>query len=195
MSNISFDGVPSFIARCGATIEKFTLGGSTLDDTQFMACLSDMPRLRHLRVREHETDPQFTDEVWESLTWRPDSQSPLIPGLERLNLDAAGDFSHKAVARMLESRVQTADSPADFVQKLKTVEFEIRRNLSRSACRRLTAFGEFGLDIDLEVMFEEGEEYGSEASDAENEEPDEVTVRTEMFRGEISLTTQLCIAY
>jgi hypothetical protein len=96
---------------------------------------------------------------------------------------------------MLESRVQTSDSPAEFVQKLKTVELVIQRNLSRSACRRLTAFGEFGLDIDLEVMFEEGEEYGSEASDAENEEPDELTVRTEMFRGEISLTTQLCVAY
>jgi hypothetical protein len=167
-SNVSFRGLPSFIARSGATIENFTLGSSSFDDTQFMASLTEMPRLRHLYVLEHGTGTQFTDAVWGSLT--SNSPSPLVPNLESLRLEGAIGFSHKSVVRMLESRVRTADSPVDFVPKLKVVNLIISRNMSGSACSRLMEFEKFGLEISVNVYpYSEEEEDGSEASDAESE--------------------------
>ncbi|KAJ7349163.1 hypothetical protein DFH08DRAFT_864588 [Mycena albidolilacea] len=167
-SNISLRGLPSFIARSGATIENFTLDSSSFDDTQFMASLTEMPRLRRLCVLEHGTGTQFTDAVWGSLT--SNSPSPLVPDLESLRLEGATGFSHKSVVRMLESRVRTADSPADFVPKLKVVSITIFRNMSQSALSRLMEFEKFGLEIGVDVYsYNEEEEDGSEASDAESE--------------------------
>ncbi|KAJ6520525.1 hypothetical protein C8R45DRAFT_955487 [Mycena sanguinolenta] len=162
-----------FTARSGATIENFTVEGSNLDDAQFMACLANMPRLRNLKIEELEIDgvpPQFTDEVWKSLTWRP-SASPLVPNLESLHLDGGRAFGHKALVRMLESRVRTPNSPGDFAPKLKTMKLIIWRKMNSSAVRRVHAFAKFDLDITLDINFHQEAETGSEASGGE--EPDE----------------------
>ncbi|KAJ7349119.1 hypothetical protein DFH08DRAFT_998659 [Mycena albidolilacea] len=152
-------GLPSFIARSGATIQNFSLSGTTLNDTEFMACLSGMPQLRHLDVSEFSSS-QFTNEVWESLTWRPDSPSPLIPDLESLHFAGGNNCSHEAVAQMLESRVRS-DKPS-----LKTVYLSFFRNASDSVWERFVAFQKLGLNITLDMTFAESDE-GSEISDAE----------------------------
>ena len=146
-----------------------------MDVTRFMACLTNMPRLRCLKVSEHGGRAQFTDDVWDFLTWTPDS-SPLLTELESLDLAGGRDFSHKAIVRMLESRVP---SRADFVSKLKTVDLSIWRKMSDSAYQRLIAFTKSGLDVHLDTMYEEEEESGSEASDAESEELDESDAEVE----------------
>ncbi|KAF7359267.1 hypothetical protein MSAN_01269000 [Mycena sanguinolenta] len=160
----SFHDIPSFLARSGAVIQNFALSGCNMDDTRFTACLRTMPGLRRLNISEDGACAQFTDLVWESLTWTADSP-PLLPNLESLRLVGGYGFSHKAAVRMLESRAQ---SRAGFVPKLKTITLSIWRKMSGSACRRLTALTKFGLHIDLDTMFEEDDESGSEASDAEN---------------------------
>jgi hypothetical protein len=152
-------GLPSFIARSGATIQNFTLSGPTLNDTEFTACLSGMPQLRHLDVAEFSSS-QFTNEVWESLTWRPDSPSPLIPDLESLHFVGGNNCSHKAVAQMLKSRVRS-DKPS-----LKKVYLAFFRNASDSVWERFIAFQKLGLNITLDMTFAESDE-GSEISDAE----------------------------
>jgi hypothetical protein len=164
----SFHGLPSFITRSGATIENFTLDGSSLDDTQFMASLTAMPRLRRLAVVEYG-GTQFTDEVWESLTERPNLPPPLVPNLETLRLEGAKGFSHKSLLWMLETRVRTTGSPADFLPKLKVVDLSIFRNMSESAQMRLMEFKKFGLEISIDVSCDEEDEEGSEASDVESE--------------------------
>ncbi|KAF8191419.1 hypothetical protein K438DRAFT_1935262 [Mycena galopus ATCC 62051] len=127
-----------------------------------MACLAVMPRLRHLDISEDKGWAQFTDEVWESLTWRTNS-SLLIPDLESLALLGGREFSHKAVVRMLNSRVLTPSSPAGFVPKLKAVDLQICRKMSASARWKIKAF-----DLDITVDHaEEGSEDVSEASDTE----------------------------
>ncbi|KAJ6520538.1 hypothetical protein C8R45DRAFT_1205484 [Mycena sanguinolenta] len=174
MDSTSHD-LGDFIAHSGTTIENFTLEGPNLDDAQFVACLANMPRLRNLKIEELEIDgfpPQFTDEVWESLTWRP-SASPLVPNLESLHLDGGRVFSHKALVRMLDSRVRTPDSPPNFVPKLKTMNLTIWRKMSTSAVRPVNAFSKFGLDIALELLYSEHRETGSEASGGEESDEDD----------------------
>ncbi|KAJ7771654.1 hypothetical protein B0H16DRAFT_1771622 [Mycena metata] len=129
MSQNFFQGLPHFIKRCGKTIEEFAMRGSSFDDRQFLACLADMPQLRHLDITEDEM-AQFTALVWESLTWATDKglPPPLIPKLESLVLIGGERFGHKAVVGMLKSRIQTADRPADFVS-LKAVHFLIGQSL------------------------------------------------------------------
>ncbi|KAJ6520522.1 hypothetical protein C8R45DRAFT_955483 [Mycena sanguinolenta] len=162
-------------ARSGATIENFSLEGSNLDDIQFMACLANMPRLRDLKIEELEIDgvpPQFTDEVWESLTWRP-SASPLVPNLESLDLDGGRAFGHKALVRMLDSRVRTPNRPGDFAPKFKTMNLVTWRKMSNSAVRRVHAFAKFGLNITLDVNSRQEDETGSEASSGEESDEDD----------------------
>ncbi|KAF8210539.1 hypothetical protein K438DRAFT_161763 [Mycena galopus ATCC 62051] len=164
------NNLPSFISRCDKTIENFTLDGCDIGSHQFMACLADMPRLRSLRIEE--SVPIFTDQVWESLTFRPNS-SPLIPDLETLSF--TGDpwgvgFGHRALLRMLGSRVRPSDIPAGFVPRLKQVDLVFFQKISESVCRRLDAFKQFGLKIFLDTLHEEEDESGSEASDEEEDE-------------------------
>ncbi|KAJ6519231.1 hypothetical protein C8R45DRAFT_1204439 [Mycena sanguinolenta] len=166
-SRFSFHDLPSFIARSGANIESFTLEGSTLNATQFMACLAYMPKIRHLTIAEFG-EAQFTDYVWESLTWRPNF-TPLIPDLESLQFLGGREFNHEAVVRMLESRVQMPHSPAGFVPKLKTVDLSIWPKIKNSACRRLTVFRLFGLDIAVQTNVGSDDE-DDEESDSEDEE-------------------------
>ncbi|KAJ6500549.1 hypothetical protein C8R45DRAFT_896683 [Mycena sanguinolenta] len=169
--------LPAFIARSGANIVNFTLEGFNLNDTQFIACLACMPRLWNLRVEEYD-GTQFTNQVLESLTWRP-SSSTLIPDLESLDLEGGRAFSHKAVVGMLESRVRPPDGLVDFVPKLKTVHLRFWRKMSSSAFRRLTALETSGLNITLDTTSTEESETGSEASgyeelddgDGEEEDP------------------------
>jgi hypothetical protein len=118
---------------------------------------------------------QFTDEVWESLTERPNLPPPLVPNLETLCLEGARGFSHKSLLWMLETRVRTTGSPADFLPKLKVVDLSIFRNMSESAQMRLMEFKKFGLEISIDVLRDEEDEEGSEAeseSEAGGEEED-----------------------
>ncbi|KAF7330116.1 NAD(P)-binding protein [Mycena sanguinolenta] len=149
----------AFIAGSGAAIENLTLEGSSLDDTQFLHCLVNLPRLRNLRIEEYGVE-QFTNRVWESLIWR--SSSSLVPDLKSLDLEGGTAFSHKALVRMLESRARMPGRPPGFVPKLETVNLIVRRNLSMSAVRRINGFTKYGLDITLDVP--EQAETGSEAS-------------------------------
>ncbi|KAJ7837049.1 hypothetical protein B0H14DRAFT_2449660 [Mycena olivaceomarginata] len=124
-------GLPSFVTRSGATIQHFKIRPSGLDDTEFMSCLSAMPQLRSLDIAEvFGGQTQFTEQVWESLTWAAaeDSPAPLVPNLESLSLHGDFNFSHKFVVRMLNSRVQTAARPANFSPKLKAVTFVMENN-------------------------------------------------------------------
>ncbi|KAJ7739673.1 hypothetical protein DFH07DRAFT_752170 [Mycena maculata] len=96
-------GLLEFLSRSGKTIEDFTLDSSALDDTQSLACLRNMPILRRLTVEEFGTGTQFTDRVCEALTLASEgTMSPLVPNLEYLHLIGAS-FSHRTMARMLES--------------------------------------------------------------------------------------------
>ncbi|KAJ6497609.1 hypothetical protein C8R45DRAFT_1129651 [Mycena sanguinolenta] len=153
-SEFSFHDFPSFIARSGPSIQGLTLAGSSIDDDQFMACLVDMPNLRHLSVSEYG-QPQFTDGLWGSLTSRSNS-TPLLPDLESLEYYGGGEFNFGAVALMLESRVQMPHT------KLKAIDLAIRRRMSGSACRRLEAFGQFGLEISVRHGVEPGTEDDSD---------------------------------
>lgn len=89
-----------------------------------------MPQLRSLDIAEVFGQTQFTEQVWESLTWAAaeDSPAPLVPNLESLSLHGDFNFSHKFVVRMLSSRVQTAGRPANFSPKLKAVTFVMENN-------------------------------------------------------------------
>jgi len=162
----SSESLPSFITRSGKTIENLRMEGSSMDDIQFMACLTDLPRLQHLHVSQHGYGTQFTNQVWESLTWRLNSPSPLVPDLESLSLVGARDSSHEYIVRMLKSRVQTADSPADFSPKLKFLTLSTWESISASAYNRLIAFGRLGLEITVNASVE------SDGSGAEDEDED-----------------------
>ncbi|KAJ7684631.1 hypothetical protein DFH06DRAFT_13455 [Mycena polygramma] len=172
------ENLASFLSRSGQVIEDFTLMGSNLDATQFLSCLTRMPRLRRLQVSEHGDGEQFTDRVWESLTWTPaQDSSPLIPNLKSLDLAGCRQFSHRSVVHFLKSRIQNVDSPADF-SSLQEMNLSIWRPMSESAYERLMAFGKFGLKITVDVLgdgdvrTEESDtedEDGSEVSDTEND--------------------------
>ncbi|KAJ6547045.1 hypothetical protein B0H19DRAFT_1032495, partial [Mycena capillaripes] len=143
-----FDGLPSFITRSGGTITNFTLRGSSLNDDQLMSCLADMPLLRHLSVSEWGDDNQFTDRVWECLSWpmANDSLPPLIPNLESLTVAGLQQSSHKSVVHMLKSRVQTVAGAAD-LSLLKKMTLSVWRDMSQSAYEKLMAFEKLGLKI------------------------------------------------
>jgi hypothetical protein len=171
-----FQGLPSFITRTDKSIKDFTMQGSSLTDNQFASCLADMPRLHHLRVSEGGSGVQFTNQIWESLTWgaAQDSPSPLIPKLKSLYVAGTQQCSHKSVVRMLKSRLEMADNAVAF-SPLTAVTLWFWRNVSDSACKKLRAFGKLGLSIIVEVEPDDDDQYGdgSEASDAEDEESDE----------------------
>ncbi|KAJ7684630.1 hypothetical protein DFH06DRAFT_1073438 [Mycena polygramma] len=171
LSTFSLDskssGLPSFLSRSGQVIEDFTLMGSNLDATQFLSCLTSMPRLRRLEVSEHGDGSQFTGRVWESLTGTPTQGfSPLIPNLESLDLAGGTQFSHRSVVRFLKSRVQKV---VDFAP-LKDLRLSIWRPMSESVHDRLMTFGKLGLKIQVEVVGDSEEDSGSEASDTEDED-------------------------
>ncbi|KAJ6500515.1 hypothetical protein C8R45DRAFT_978028 [Mycena sanguinolenta] len=163
-----FQHLPSFITRSGATIQLFEMEGSGLDDTQFLSCLADMPRLRTLVVVEdvYGSPPQFTNHVWKSLTWPKDSDSflPLIPDLDSLILDGSFRFSYDSMTRMLESRVGTAANPADDSPKLRAVTFVVWRNMRDLICQKLLNFRTSGLEVFLYFHTT-----GSETSDSGSE--------------------------
>ncbi|KAJ7771664.1 hypothetical protein B0H16DRAFT_1514261, partial [Mycena metata] len=166
-----FQGFPDFIARSGSHIKDFTLSGSTLNDHQFMACLDDMPQLRHLEVSEHNNGRQFTNHVWDSLTSAAGENSslPLIPHLESLELTGAQESSHKSMVRMLKSRLRTATSPEGLFP-FKKLNLSFFRNVSESAYDRLMAFEKLGIEIAIDVYPDDDGAPGSEASDSEEED-------------------------
>ncbi|KAJ6519320.1 hypothetical protein C8R45DRAFT_1204511 [Mycena sanguinolenta] len=170
-SEALFHDLPSFIARLGPSLESFTLEGFDFHGPELMAFFADMPRIRHLCISEFG-GPQFTDEVWESLTWQPDF-APLIPNLESLVfLGGRGRaFSYKTVVRILESRIKTPHSPAGFVPKLNTVDLAFWPKMGRSACRRIRAIRKFGLNIKVEENVSD-DEGGSEDEGSDLDEDD-----------------------
>ncbi|KAJ6500562.1 hypothetical protein C8R45DRAFT_73503 [Mycena sanguinolenta] len=165
------DDFPSFLARSGATVQKFTLVESNMSDTQFLACVANMPRLRQLNFSEQDIGTKFSNEICDALTLTPNSS--LLPDLESLKLVGGTNLSQKALVRMLQSRVRTTDSPAGFVSKLKTIDLAIWRKLSHSTWQQLTALRSFGLNVILDAISDDEGESGGEASDAESEELDE----------------------
>ncbi|KAJ7043064.1 hypothetical protein C8F04DRAFT_28765 [Mycena alexandri] len=164
-----FQGLPGFIARSGSNVKDFTLDSCTLDDHQFMACLGDMPQLRHLHVSEY-ANAQFTNQVWDSLARAETEHSspPLIPRLESLVLGGARESSHKSIVRMLKSRLQPATGPVEF-KRLRVMFF---RNVSQSAEDRLLEFRKLGLDVVVSADWFEDQAAGSETSDSEEDEGD-----------------------
>lgn len=140
-----------FLARCGGTIEDLTLSQSSLNETQFITCLRDMPRLRRLDIYEDHDSATFTDRVAEALTLAPvfvdEPSPPLIPKLVSLSLSGGWFCSDAYLTRMLESRIPGQDEHRQ--EPLEHLFLYICRKMSRSVTNRLISFRKQGVAVDL----------------------------------------------
>ncbi|KAJ6608609.1 hypothetical protein B0H10DRAFT_520341 [Mycena sp. CBHHK59/15] len=159
------EDLPHFIARCSGTIEDFTLRGSGLNDSQFLACLHNMPILRNLYVSEHGAGTQLTDRLWESLSI---SRPRLIPKLESLTLAGGQSFRDKKLARMLMSRTRRGrrNSP------LKTVDLYIHRKMSDAGFSKIYNCVHSGLGLQLQIDLEYDEDVVTDSDDSGDSDED-----------------------
>ncbi|KAJ7929200.1 hypothetical protein B0H13DRAFT_940267 [Mycena leptocephala] len=176
--------LPQFIARCGGAIEDCTLHQSGITDTEFIACLRQMPRLRHLSVSDYGRDT-FTNTVGRALTLASptameDSPPPLVPQLESLSLAGGRLCSDKCLTRMLVSRVRQDDLQP---RPMKKLFLYICRKMSDKTHTRIRGFRKSGVEVDVELDYDSEDSSnnlsdGSEDSDSENASDDDDSPHT-----------------
>ncbi|KAJ7736531.1 hypothetical protein B0H14DRAFT_2993792, partial [Mycena olivaceomarginata] len=154
-------GLPSFIARSGGNYTKLHI-------------------LRHLDVAEFSSS-QFTNEVWESLTWRPDRRLRSFRISNHYTSQGGNNCSHKAVAQMLES---TGSIGQTVIEKGVSCIFP---KCERSVWERFIAFQKLGLNITLDMTEISDAEIGGSDSDAESDDSeDHGDSEAKMRRGKFS---------
>ncbi|KAJ7684622.1 hypothetical protein DFH06DRAFT_1288884 [Mycena polygramma] len=162
---------PQFIARCSGSIGDLTLCESGINDTEFIACLGQMPRLRSLYVSDFGVN-LFTNMVGKALTLTSAIESasrPLLPQLESFTLSGGRWCSDKCLARMLESRIPSQDDPQ---RPMKKLSLYICRKMSDEIYRRIWRFKKCGVVVDLDLDYNSGDS-SNEVIDSDSEDDDD----------------------
>ncbi|KAJ7043160.1 hypothetical protein C8F04DRAFT_1175662 [Mycena alexandri] len=155
LASFGSQNLPRFIARCGTSIEDFTLGQPDFSDNEMITSLRHMPRLRNLDLTDSET---FTNQVAKTLTLTSEESSPpLLPRLESLCLTGLLSCDDESLLGLLDSRISSPHGPP-----MKKLFLYVCRKMAEATVAKINAFKDLGVYVDISFFYDTDDEVEGE---------------------------------